>query len=92
MAINSNRFEEMLDFQYIPEWDRDNIIHWLHTMINNNLFNAKSTDTVDYQKIIYVDLNYKDDAEIVELIKQVKTIISNNYCEKKKVISACQGI
>ena len=92
MAINSNRFVEMLDFQYIPEWDRENILKWLHSVVNNHLYNNKSTDTIDYEKLIYIDLNYKDDKEITELVQQIKISISVFYAQKKKVITACQGI
>ena len=61
-------------------------LHYLKLI--NNLFpyysNMSNYDLIDYQKIIYLEETFANNKEIIFLIKQIKTKISEFYIYKNK--------
>ena len=66
--------------------DETAAIEYLH-LINHMEFyynNSCCYDLIDYEKIIYIELTFKDNSEIQDLIKSIKELISANYVFKNQ--------
>lgn len=64
----------------------DKALKYLNFITHNNFnyHNDNSYDALDYEKIIYLEETFKDNLEIQEKIKELKTYICKNYIFKKK--------
>lgn len=49
--------------------------------------NDNNYDAYNYEKIIYIEMNFLTNIEIQEKIKELKTMISNNYAYKSKYLN-----
>lgn len=92
MAINTEHLTQMQEFSYVVELTRENILEWLHKLIDHALFNNKNVDIIDYERVIYTDITFKDDEEISALVKELKQAISSNYKKKKCLFQSTSGL
>lgn len=52
-----------------------------------NIYNNKSYDLIDYEKFIYIDVNFSNNNEIQYFINKIKQDISNNWFKKQQFIN-----
>ena len=91
MAVNSQIFETMYDYMCIPEWDEANTLKWLNTIIDNKLYNQRNTDPVDYERLIFTELNF-DNLEIQEKVSYIKQQLCDYYKKKKQLLTSCSPL
>lgn len=68
--------------------ERQEILKYLKLINSFNKFysNMCNFDLIDYQRLIYIEENYSDDEEIINLIKTIKQRISESYIYKHKYL------
>ena len=78
-----------LTFYYQPyEFiDREKVIKELNLFLLGPHTNGNTFEKIDYEKLIWWEFELKDDAEVIELINQLKETIANFYLEKLKIIN-----
>ena len=54
-------------------------------MLNNN--ELKDFNFINYEKLFYIDVYYSDDDNIQFYLKQVKTLIANNWYERQLILN-----
>lgn len=70
----------------------DQINNYLDQIIDNKiLMNDSNYDLIDYEYLIYIYINYRDNQEILNKINIIFSKIANNYEYKTKLISQWQN-
>ena len=80
---------QRLTFYYQPYEliDREKVIKELNLFLLGPHTNSNTFEKIDYEKLIWWEFELKDDAEVVELINQLKEKIATFYREKLKIIN-----
>ena len=89
MSVNINHYTDMLQFQYVEKLKKKATLQWLHTLIDNSLYNDRQYDIIDYERLIYAETTFSTDEEISSLISTLKPIISTNYRQKQLALHSC---
>lgn len=82
-----NNFFQLLKYtkSFLNHYDesqaKNDLEYWIKHP-NNAVF-----DIIDYEKLIYIELNFPDSLDIQELIQQLKVIIAENYLQKKQLMN-----
>lgn len=87
--IISDNFRYLLKntlYSYPIEEDEEKALDFLK-LINNKYFlynNICNYDILDYEKIIYIEIKFKDSIEIQQLIQDIKNNIAEGYLLKNQ--------
>lgn len=66
--------------------NKKSIIEYLKFLNRTGCHNESPFDIIDYEKLIYLELKYPNDNEILQLLNLIKIKIANGYEEKNKLI------
>lgn len=49
--------------------------------------NNSTYDVIDYERLIYIEMRFADDPEVMRQLTQLKNIICKNYILRKKLLN-----
>lgn len=84
LAPPKNNFHKLVfntPIQYPLCQNRESALYYLKMITNKDFFytSFSNYNLIDANKIIYIEEEFKDDEEIIELIAQIKQIIKTGY-------------
>lgn len=93
MQINNMYLNLNTLYTHLPRLTNlDQINNYLDQIIDNKiLMNDSNYDLIDYEYLIYIYINYRDNQEILNKINIIFSKIANNYEYKTKLISQWQN-
>lgn len=81
-------FQNFINFTYSFnsfQYTKEQALVDLQEMLNNN--ELKDFNFINYEKLFYIDVYYSDDDNIQFYLKQVKTLIANNWYERQLILN-----
>lgn len=86
---NYNQLHRITDFipsEYPLITSADQALKYLYFLDRTLLDNANSTDIINYELLVYLELYFADNIKVQSLIKNIKSNIYNNFVMKTKFI------
>lgn len=62
-------------------------IYYLNILLNKNMLNNSCYNNINYEKLIYIEVNYKDNVEIQFLLNKIKQQIAENWLKKQQILN-----
>ena len=81
-------FQNFINFTYSFnsfQYTKEQALVDLQEMLNNN--ELKDFNFINYEKLFYIDVYYSDDDNIQFYLKQIKTLIANNWYERQLILN-----
>lgn len=81
-------FQNFINFTYSFngfQYTKEQALIDLQEMLNNN--ELKDFNFINYEKLFYIDVYYSDDDNIQFYLKQIKTLIANNWHERQLILN-----
>lgn len=80
-------FQNFINFTYSFnsfQYTKEQALIDLQEMLNNN--ELKDFNFINYEKLFYIDVYYSNDNNIQFYLKQIKTLIANNWYERQLIL------
>lgn len=82
-----NNFFQLLKYckikeTHISEKEALDLLQYYHNFSNNHTY-----DTIDFEKLLLIEFQFKDNKEIISKIEELKEEIVLNYITRKQLIS-----
>lgn len=84
--IQIHRLIDDIEPEYPIPTNEEEALEYLYFLDRTYNDNAYTTDLIDYEKLIYIELKFSNNLKIQQLIKLIKQNISNNFLFKHKYI------
>lgn len=81
-------FQNFINFTYSFnsfQYTKEQALIDLQEMLSNN--ELKDFNFINYEKLFYIDVYYNDDDNIQFYLKQIKTLIANNWHERQLILN-----
>lgn len=78
-----NNFFDLLKYAHVPELNKspDEVLDEIDVLFDNA--NDKAYDLINYERLIYLDMKYKDNDMVSRRINELKNFIADNYKTKE---------
>ena len=71
----------------VDDLNEQNIINELSYLLNNTTLNNDNYDIINYEWLIFIELSFKNNEQILALINKIKNNIKENYILKEKLLT-----
>lgn len=71
----------------VDDLNEQNIINELSYLLNNTALNNDNYDIINYEWLIFIELSFKNNEQILALINKIKNNIKENYILKEKLLT-----